>query len=299
MTLRYIDTAIWTDPWFEELTPDGKLIFIYSWSNDHMNAAGCTSISPKRIGLEVGITEPKVKQALETLHPKVIYFEDFNILWAVKFLSKQTKAETFLIKVGKDLEKMPDSVAATVYAAYDNLSIPYTPCAEVIDNLTVLYCTNTDNSFKRNELKEKLTFAENVKMTQKEYDTLVADHGERKTKAFINKLNNHKSSNGKKYKSDYHAILNWVIEAVGAGNGSTPSRNIEQENKAKADKCFADHKTTDFMDCPEPLPGHKVCIHCDHEKRDGSCPCKDCHMSPEEKKKRLASLTAGIGRKVT
>ncbi len=51
-------------------------------------------------------------------------------------------------------------------------------------------------------------------MTEAEYQKLSEQH----TSAFVDKcievLNNYKLSNGKRYKSDYHAILSWVIERV-------------------------------------------------------------------------------------
>lgn len=51
-------------------------------------------------------------------------------------------------------------------------------------------------------------------MTEEEYQKLTQQH----TKAFVDKcieiLNNYKLSSGKQYKSDYHTILNWVIERV-------------------------------------------------------------------------------------
>lgn len=51
-------------------------------------------------------------------------------------------------------------------------------------------------------------------MTETEYQKLSEQH----TPDFVDKcievLNNYKLSNGKRYKSDYHAILSWVIERV-------------------------------------------------------------------------------------
>ena len=61
---------------------------------------------------------------------------------------------------------------------------------------------------------DKKKYAEAVTMTEEEYQKLMAQH----SKAFVDKcieiLNNYKLSSGKRYKSDYHTILNWVIERV-------------------------------------------------------------------------------------
>ena len=67
---------------------------------------------------------------------------------------------------------------------------------------------------KKKTLSSKKKYAEAVTMTEEEYQKLTEQH----TTAFVEKcievLNNYKLSSGKRYKSDYHTILNWVIERV-------------------------------------------------------------------------------------
>lgn len=60
----------------------------------------------------------------------------------------------------------------------------------------------------------KINFSEFVSLTEEEHQKLIAEHGEPKTTRMIGILNNYKGSSGKKYKSDYLAILNWVIKRV-------------------------------------------------------------------------------------
>lgn len=79
---------------------------------------------------------------------------------------------------------------------------------------------------------EKKQYAEFVTLTEDEYKKLVALHGEEKTRRMIEVLDNYKGANGKKYSSDYRAILNWVVERVneeyakrgGGENGFTANR---------------------------------------------------------------------------
>ena len=61
------------------------------------------------------------------------------------------------------------------------------------------------------QLNNKIKYAEFVSMKEVEYDKLVSEHGEDFTKACITRLNNYKGANGKQYKEDYLAMLNWVI----------------------------------------------------------------------------------------
>lgn len=58
---------------------------------------------------------------------------------------------------------------------------------------------------------EKRKFAEFVSLTNDEYSSLVAKLGEQGAKRCIEILDNYKGANGKKYASDYRAILNWVV----------------------------------------------------------------------------------------
>jgi hypothetical protein len=69
--------------------------------------------------------------------------------------------------------------------------------------------------------KNKVQYAEAVKMTEAEYVKLVEQIGEEGTKWCIDKLNNYKLSKGKKYKNDYRAIVNWTIGEYEKQNGKT------------------------------------------------------------------------------
>lgn len=59
------------------------------------------------------------------------------------------------------------------------------------------------------EEKSKVKYAENVTLTEDQYNKLLNQFGEKLTIEKINDLSYYKCSKGKKYKSDYHTILNW------------------------------------------------------------------------------------------
>lgn len=69
------------------------------------------------------------------------------------------------------------------------------------------------NDIRMNK-NDKNKYADFVLMTKEEYQKLIKEYGKEYTKKFIDKLNAFKGSKGKTYKSDYLAILNWVIDAV-------------------------------------------------------------------------------------
>ena len=86
---------------------------------------------------------------------------------------------------------------------------------------------NKEKNIKKESPPSKKKYAEFVSMTEEEYQRLVSEHGETAVKRMIEILDNYKGANGKKYKSDYRAILNWVVKRV----------NEESQNKgAKANE---------------------------------------------------------------
>lgn len=80
-------------------------------------------------------------------------------------------------------------------------------------NITVIK-DNRKRGSKGKKEEEKIQFAEFVSMTNVEHEKLVNTYGEEFTKQCITILDNYKGANGKKYKSDYRAILNWVVDKV-------------------------------------------------------------------------------------
>jgi len=61
-------------------------------------------------------------------------------------------------------------------------------------------------------LNPRSIYAEFVSFTEEDYQKLVDNFGKSATKRMIEILDNYKGSSGKKYKSDYRAILNWVVK---------------------------------------------------------------------------------------
>lgn len=80
----------------------------------------------------------------------------------------------------------------------------------------------------RNPKPEKKPFGEFVSMTDEEYSSLVAKLGERGAKRCVEILDNYKGANGKKYDSDYRAILNWVVERYEEETAKQSSQNRQE-----------------------------------------------------------------------
>jgi hypothetical protein len=92
---------------------------------------------------------------------------------------------------------------------------------------------NTPKKTKKKSKDEvpKKVYAENVLMTEAEYNKLTVKHGEVLAGKMIDTLSNYKCANGKKYVNDYKAILTWVEDKVlkevnkGVQNGISRGNN--------------------------------------------------------------------------
>lgn len=107
---------------------------------------------------------------------------------------------------------------------------------EIIENIEEIE-DQPSRASKKKPGPSKIQFAENVKMTETEYLTLISDHGEAATGRMIQILDNYKGSKGVTYKSDYRAILSWVIDRY------NKEKQTNGNSKSLADKA----KTADSL----------------------------------------------------
>lgn len=105
MTYRSFDTETWRDPWFENLSPMAKLLFIHLWTNDAVNQAGLYQITKKRIEFESGV---QVDDVISELKPKVTWDPNQNIVWVKNFCKRQCANPKFFIGAIKQLKGMPN-----------------------------------------------------------------------------------------------------------------------------------------------------------------------------------------------
>ena len=106
MAYRQISTATWQDPWFEQLSPKAKLLFIYLWTNDVCNQAGLFQISQRRIEFEVGF---KIDDIISELKEKVEWFQAENIVWVKNFFKWQCCNSSFVRAAVNSLGNVPKS----------------------------------------------------------------------------------------------------------------------------------------------------------------------------------------------
>lgn len=97
---------------------------------------------------------------------------------------------------------------------------------------------NRKNGSKGKKEEGKIHFAEFVSMTNAEYEKLVSTYGKEFADQCITALDNYKGSSGKTYKSDYRAILSWVIEKM---------KEKTQKARGKSNYEQREYKNLDFL----------------------------------------------------
>ena len=108
---RQIHDKIWTDEWFLDLDPAGKLLFIYLFSNNRANLMGLYDIPIKVICFETDLEKQTVVTLLDQFATDGKVFYEDGYVWIVNLFrynannpgSPKTQAH-----IRKTLDELPD-----------------------------------------------------------------------------------------------------------------------------------------------------------------------------------------------
>lgn len=105
-----IDNGIWSDPDFEALSPQAKLVFIWSWTNPRCGMAGIYKVSHRTIAHECGIAPESVDDVLEELACAALVLYEDSVLWVRSRVKRLRSRSPQMAKaVAKDLNNVPAS----------------------------------------------------------------------------------------------------------------------------------------------------------------------------------------------
>lgn len=225
MSIVDFNTCTWKDPWFRQLSVKAKTLFVFLWTNDHKNLPCLYEIDVETMNFYTGLSKKEILEILSSLYPKVKYDDKKQVVWVVNFVRHQ------FMRTGNISDKIITGIKNNLVQMNDHFFIK--EFLEEYPTLEIIYEYPIDNVQKgyqyppgggggkgkdkegESEGEKKIKYAEFVFMTEKEYQTLVEKYGSKTTKQMIEVLDNYKGSKGKKYKSDYRAILSWVVEKTG------------------------------------------------------------------------------------
>ncbi len=121
---RTIDCATWDDPWFAELSPNGKLLFLFFITNRRTSAAGCFEITRRAMMFETGIRGDALDVALEEISSRVTWWPELQVVFVRNFYKHQranSNKDNFRKSALKSLSDFPETVQETVWDAYPEL----------------------------------------------------------------------------------------------------------------------------------------------------------------------------------
>lgn len=110
MNLRSINTKIWQDAWFETLSTEEKLLFIYLLTNDHTTIVGVYELSVRRMAFETGLSEETIRKGFERFEmvTKAFLIID-SFVFLPNFLKHQrlnTNMQKAAVKIFADLPEV-------------------------------------------------------------------------------------------------------------------------------------------------------------------------------------------------
>jgi hypothetical protein len=118
-----IDNSIWSDPDFNTLTPNAKLVYVWAFTNPRCGMAGLYKVIPGAIALETGLDADAITAALRELAETRFVQYERGVLWVrsrVKHL--RTKTPQIAKAIARDVEHIGnDPLQAAFLAEYRSL----------------------------------------------------------------------------------------------------------------------------------------------------------------------------------
>ena len=227
MPKRLRDTETWNKKWFRLLPLEYKCFWFYIL--DNCNLIGIWDVDFELAGFQIGCSIEPTKSR-DFFSEQIMEFDDGKKWFLIDFIRFQYGEE---LKPNSPIHK---KVIDLLKATKINNNTLYDTVQD-----TLLYRVQINKKGEEVEEREnKNKYADSVFLKKSEYEKLIERIGEEKTKKCIEKLDAYKDSKGKKYKSDYKAILNWVIDEIekisvnGSPKNYIPSDpNLQWERNAK------------------------------------------------------------------
>jgi len=241
MPKRFIDTGFLDQKWIRKLSPEKKIFLIYLMLK--CDNGGIIDLDLEDASFWIG----KKIERLDFLPENyLIPLNDCGKYFMPKFIEWQYKDLTsnkYIVAQARQILEKHGLINSDFTLNLDKIYVNVTKNVPESQEIGIGIGIGIGNGKGKKEEEPKIEFAEFVKMTLTEYNKLVEKYGEANTKIFIEILDNYKGSKGTKYKSDYRAILNWVIDRVKSDGkfivrgGKTESERMLEELE-KSDEVY-------------------------------------------------------------
>lgn len=248
MAKRFIDTEIFRKQFIRGLPAPYKLLWIYI-INECDNAGIWYvdgEIAQVLIGKDAKFALKKAIELFNKDEHRIVEFDNGKKWFILPFINFQYGALRETNPAHRSVLEKLKSLENEGYIEFDEGAIKV---LERSLNAPMDKDIDKDKEKENSNGTEKKKYADDVMLTDEEHNKLCSEIGEEATSWCIDKLNNYKLSSGKRYKSDYRAILNWVIDKYYEQRGNKDRLNhteqsVGEREKAKRDKEFFDYIQT-------------------------------------------------------
>jgi hypothetical protein len=115
VTYRLINSDMWADPWFEEQSSEGKLFFIYLFTNGSCNQAGVIpQFSSKRVAFETGIDRAKIDEMVLSFSRDGKIVVEGTRVACIAFAEHQVRNGNFAGSARKAIDELPEGTMKKV-----------------------------------------------------------------------------------------------------------------------------------------------------------------------------------------
>lgn len=145
---RSVKTAMWReDDWFQELPIDGRLLFIYLFTNPSASVAGIYKLPLRTIVFESGIPLDRVSELLaQFAHDEKAWYEN-GVVWVRRMREHQLPgkiSQQLVTRLGRDIDSIPDCPIKERYMEVYGIAGSSIPYGYPPDTVSIPGATDTD-----------------------------------------------------------------------------------------------------------------------------------------------------------
>ena len=120
---RTVDCSIWQDPWFVDLSPQAKCLFLHLFTNSRVTACGAMEISISQIAFETKISAKTIERDLLAFGEKIAWWPERNTIIVRNFYKHQRgqSSDNFTKAARKAMATLFDEAKAWLGYVYPEL----------------------------------------------------------------------------------------------------------------------------------------------------------------------------------
>ena len=126
---RYFRCSTWHDDYVLELDPHAKLLFVWAFTNEHVNQAGFMTLHPRTAAFETGLSIEEVTALLDRFERDGKILRDGRLVFIANFPKHQsTSSEKLLKRIARDLDALGQTPLVDEFKRrYPNLVLASSP----------------------------------------------------------------------------------------------------------------------------------------------------------------------------